>query len=380
MHLKPALFYGGKYAFFRPFHSIGEIMSVKFPHIGKRIRPLLLAAGITSILLAADPCIVEKLYGDNEPGAPSSEPVDAQNPQLKNLVARLQDKDAYERQRAAITLGNLGNPGAVEPLIRALKDDDLFVRNFAARSLGDLGDRRAVDPLIEAMGDANLLVRRSAVEALGRLGDSKAVEPLIKAANNGSDILRRAAIEALGRLGDARGIGPLIEALQDKDFYIRDGASIALTNIGDPAIPELVQSLPNWTAGPAAAKILKDLGWQPSTDKERIWTYVAERNGRSLLDDWETAKRVFLDSLKSGNNQEVLNAVYALIGIGRDEMIGELVDVLEEKGGVAIARAYLHSGNDLLQAAARDWSLRNGTEIDVGDQNRAVEWGGLVSS
>jgi HEAT repeat protein len=324
--------------------------------------------------------MVENLYGDDETSVSSSGLVDARNPQLQDLIARLQDKDAYERQRAAITLGNLGDAGAVEPLIRALKDEDLFVRNFAARSLGDLGDIRAVDPLIEAMGDSSLLVRRSAVEALGNIGDSKAVDPLIKAAKNGRDILRRAAVEALGRIGDARGIGTLIEALQGDDSYIRDGASIALANIGDPAIPELVQSLPNWAAGPAAAKILKDLGWQPSTDKERIWTYVAERNGRSLLDDWETAKRVFRDSLKSGNNQEVLSAVYALIGIGRDEMTGELVNTLQEKGTVTIAEAYMNCGNDVLRNAARDWALRSGTEIDTGDQNRVVEWGGFLSS
>jgi len=207
----------------------------------------------------------------------------AQNPKLQETLKRLHSSEVYERQRAAIELGNLNDPGGVTALIEALKDEDDFVRNFAARSLGELEDSRAVDPLISAMEDKNLLVRRSAAESLGFIGDSKAVASLMEAARNGNDILRRAAIEALGRIGDPGAVGILTETLKDGDVFLQNGAAAALGDIGEPAVPQLVEKLGDWLAGPFIAGILENLKWQPSTDEERVWLYIASRDIKSIL-------------------------------------------------------------------------------------------------
>ena len=61
-------------------------------------------------------------------------------------------------------------------------------------------------------------------------------------------------------------------------------------------------------------------------------------------------------------------------------MVGELVHVLQEKGTVTIAKAYMNCGNDILRDAAHAWTLKNGADIDTGAQNLIVEWGGMVSS
>ncbi|MBN2242600.1 MAG: HEAT repeat domain-containing protein [Acidobacteria bacterium] len=354
-------------------------MFAKFLKPLKRTRGLLLAAWIACILPAANQSSVEHVYGHEGTGLSSEALADGRTPQLQNLVARLQEGDSYERQRAAIALGNLDDAAAVGPLIGALKDEDPFVRNFAARSLGDLGDGRAADALIRAMDDENLLVRRSAAEALGRIGDAEAVDALIEAAKDGNAIFRRSAIEALGRIGDAKAVEPLIEALRDEDMYIRNGAAYSLTRIGQPALPWLVGALRDWALGPRIPEILRELDWQPSSDEERVWVMVAERNRQALAENWDTARRVFMDSLKSGDNRDVQNAVFALIRIGRDETIGELVQVLQEKGTFAIAEVYLNCGNDILRDAARDWALKNGAGIEIGDSGLVIEWGGLAS-
>ncbi|MEJ2245007.1 MAG: HEAT repeat domain-containing protein [Acidobacteriota bacterium] len=355
-------------------------MFKKLSKPGKTKGICILTSCIGLILLSSSRMVVEDVYGNDDAAVSALEIDNTRDRQFQDQLARLHDTDAYERQRAAIALGNLGNTEAVEPLMNALEDEDDFVRNFAARSLGDLGDSRAVDSLIQAMNDESLLVRRSAVIALGNLGSSKAVDSLIKTVENENDIVRRAAIEALGNLGDARGVGILIEALRDEDIYIRNGSEEALIHVGTAALPELVNVLCDWTLGPGILEILNKMEWQPSSAEERIWVYVAERDRQSLLDNWDTAKKVLIDDMAGAGNLEIENAVFALIGIGKDETVDDLVGILGKKGTAAMAKAFHTSGNPALIEAAQNWSIQNSVELDSGDDNPVVEWGEMKSS
>ena len=57
-------------------------------------------------------------------------------------------------------------------------DDNEGTRWKAAESLGRLGDPRAVQPLIDTLWDDDARVRLKAAWALGMLGDPKALGPL----------------------------------------------------------------------------------------------------------------------------------------------------------------------------------------------------------
>jgi HEAT repeat protein len=301
--------------------------------------------------------------------------------QIKDLIHKLQDGDVDERQRAAIALGTEKNPSAVEPLIKALSDEDEFVRDFAVKALGNIGDPRALAPLIAALSDENVLVRRSAATALGNLGDPKALEPLLDALKSGQYMVRRAAARALGTLGDPGAIDALIGALGDDDPYIRNSAVVALARIGQPALPKLIDALGNWTIGPYAAEALGNQGWKPSSDQERIRFDVARRNKQALLDNWQTARKVLMEDANGENSILAQNAVFALIGIGRDEIIEELVRILDEKGNAVMAKAYQNCGNGSLLEAARAWAAKHGEEqIGQQDEGVLVEWGGMNSS
>ncbi len=118
------------------------------------------------------------------------------------LSKRLLSRDRQVRQNAAAMLGDLGDPRAVEPLIKALGDYNNGVREAATEALPKFGEH-AVRPLIEALWDANKDVRRAATEALVRLGDPRATEPLIKLLGDKDNRIRKAAINALVRLGAA---------------------------------------------------------------------------------------------------------------------------------------------------------------------------------
>ena len=319
-------------------------------------------------------------YMPDDVSVGASESGNVQSSKFQDLLKRIRNSDEYERQRAAIELGNLGDPRAVPILIEALKDQDDFVRNFAARSLGNLKDSRAVDPLIAAIEDKNLLVRRSAVESLGFIGDKKAVDPLIEATRSGDDIVRRAAVEALGRIGDPNVTEYLIAMLREDDIYMQNGAADALAAIGQTTIPQLVPELSDWMIGPRILEILKRFEWQPSTDEERIWFYVASRDRQSILKDWNMASKVLIGNLGQRDDKRIEDSVFALIGIGQDESIEELLKIIKENGTQAIAKAYVDSGNDILVKAAQEWAQQNGSEIQAGGKQPGVQWGAMKSS
>src|SRR5688500_12614458 len=64
------------------------------------------------------------------------------------------EPDPSVRAQAARTLGALGDPAAIDPLIAALEDADP-VRLAAAAALGRLGDRRAAPALLREIQHAS---------------------------------------------------------------------------------------------------------------------------------------------------------------------------------------------------------------------------------
>jgi len=66
---------------------------------------------------------------------------------LAHFIRMLSDDDENSRWKAAESLGRIGDPGAVEPLIDTLWDEDSRVRLKAAWALGQIGDTRATGPL-----------------------------------------------------------------------------------------------------------------------------------------------------------------------------------------------------------------------------------------
>jgi HEAT repeat protein len=175
---------------------------------------------------------------------------------VKPLIAALKDENAEVRQAAAEALGEIGDPHAVEPLIAVLKDENAEVRQAAAEALGEIGDSHVVEPLIASLGDKDINVRRAATDALVEIGQS--VQPLISALGDELSAVCEAVARALGEIGDPRAVQPLIGALgqssfvhraafgkhRDPDAIVRRAAAEALGKIGDPrAVQPLIGAL-----------------------------------------------------------------------------------------------------------------------------------------
>jgi HEAT repeat protein len=99
----------------------------------------------------------------------------AVDPLLRLLAA----SDPHVRASAATALGKIGSTDAL-PRLRelALNDEEPFVRSWAIGALGELRDPADVELVLPMLLDRSLRVRASAALALGRLGDPRAVEPL----------------------------------------------------------------------------------------------------------------------------------------------------------------------------------------------------------
>jgi HEAT repeat protein len=186
---------------------------------------------------------------------------------VDGLIEALRSDDGLTRQRAALALGDLGGPGAAEPLIRALGDPMTAVREAAADSLAMLGSA-AVGPLVELLenpeasgryedpgapgGTATVtgpggqtweietrrdLRRVYAAAILGEIADPAAVKPLVGALRDASDDLRCQASGALAKFG-SEAVEPLTALLIEPDPEVRIVAAGVLGDSGDPAAVE----------------------------------------------------------------------------------------------------------------------------------------------
>ncbi|ODS30640.1 MAG: heat repeat-containing PBS lyase [Candidatus Scalindua rubra] len=325
---------------------------------------------------------------------------------VEPLIAALKDENYGVRARAAKALGNIGDSQAVEPLTVALKDDDWFVRSQAAEALGNIGDRRAVEPLITALKDDDNFVRKETAIALAKIGDSRAVEPLIAVLKDDNVYVRSESLRALAKIGDSRAVEPLIAALNDTDRYVQmkkitsledlivvrngdgkdDDRNIrmevvrvvvrALVRIGDKrVIAALVQALRDWYAGGVIASALEKLNWQPQSIENKVHYLVAKRDRYKLMQMWDRSKQILLKDIESNEYKVIENSLYAFIGIGKKEIIKDLITTLNREGTKTMAEAYLNCGNKELDDAARDWARRHGYSISTGPGAHPVGWG-----
>ncbi len=201
---------------------------------------------------------------------------------LSELVKGLKHEDWLVRLHTVEALGKMKSAKAVEPLLYMMFNDrDSAVRVDAARSLGEIGDPRAVQFLITVMADAD--IRPKAIEALGRIGDRRAV-PVLVGVITGADRPRNsrpvhgcgdrydedmaameAAVRALASIREEATIPTLIAALQNT--LIREEAATALVACGQPAIPSLREVLKKERDENIlyhAKEALSQLGWRPN--------------------------------------------------------------------------------------------------------------------
>ena len=152
----------------------------------------------------------------------------------------------YEREYAASDLlsaiEKMG-AAAVEPLIEALRDKEGTVRKFAAILLGKLGDPRAIEPLSITLYDMHHEVGKVSAEALAHFG-APALDVLVEALSHPEMWIRIHAIQALAMIRNPRVAPILLQMLKDPEREVRKQVIQSLGELKDrralPALQEIV--------------------------------------------------------------------------------------------------------------------------------------------
>jgi len=108
---------------------------------------------------------------------------------------------------AAAALGNFKEDSRVlEALIEGVDDRELLTREASIQSLGKIGNPKAVQPLLRVLSDKSVTIRLSAVKSLEQIGDPQAIPYLKRMTENESDpVVRSEAVAALGNFRQGKG-------------------------------------------------------------------------------------------------------------------------------------------------------------------------------
>jgi len=134
---------------------------------------------------------------------------------------------------------------SVNEWTKHLNDDDPGKRLEAVKSLGDSGQPEAIEYLIQATGDPSDAVKIKAIDYLGKLRATDATQVLVQKLfmREVEQQVKQRILVALGRMGDVKAAQPISEFLvRDVDPAMRGTAVFALGEIGDATtIPRLEQ-------------------------------------------------------------------------------------------------------------------------------------------
>jgi len=330
---------------------------------------------------------------------------------IEPLLESASDANADVRIKTIKALAKIDDPRAVQPLVNALKDYQPSVRLAAASSLKEINDPRAEKALKESLSDFDVDVRMEVRNSLlakswepateveqahyciakrdwlmcEKIG-KPAIKPLLLELKQNESPYQVEAARVLGEIRDPSTIQPLIDAIastqwMDDEFKrnsIIDSSSRALKKFGIQAAPALKDTLTQWYISEYTVDILDGIGWKPRTNDEEIHYLVAKRAHGDLQALWVDTKKVLLKDIDSKDPERISNALYAFIGMGREEVINDLLKLLDNHGTVQIAEAYLNSGNDVLINGAKNWTANRGLVVNqYSNGNSPVEWGKL---
>lgn len=169
-------------------------------------------------------------------------------PSREYLVRQLLDIDPDVRAEAACALGQLGDDGAVRPLLDNLRGDpEGEVRIQAVTALGRIGTRQTVDPLIECLRrggypeldshdddldySASCEIQERALKALGEIADQRAFAPIAKFLENEDvDDLQETGFRVLAHLHHDRATEFLLKQIREGSPRVRRGAARILAD------------------------------------------------------------------------------------------------------------------------------------------------------
>lgn len=143
------------------------------------------------------------------------------NPQaIDALIEKLNDEDEYIRMGVAEYLAKTGNPQAIETV---LNHEDVCVSYPAEQALKDISEVN-IHGWLNALRNGDSDIRLAAVAALGKIGNPHAIEDLMRALKDNDRWVRTGAAWGLGRIGNLECFEKLIGEpeidIYNADFFL----------------------------------------------------------------------------------------------------------------------------------------------------------------
>lgn len=169
-------------------------------------------------------------------GRPAVEPLVktmmGQNLDAKRLVeGNMEILAGALESNAAKVLGDIGDPAAVEPLLKMVKKveswetetNKMLTITRLITALGSIGDPRGLPVAVKYLSKEFWDVRTICADTINKISDRSAIKELLKHASSGEHPKTRAPlIEAIGNLGTAEQLPALREiAAQQKDLTVQ---------------------------------------------------------------------------------------------------------------------------------------------------------------
>ena len=150
---------------------------------------------------------------------------------IPSIQPLLRDPDPDMRIFMSDILGCTGSRQAVPLLCEAmLKDPEVNVRYQAAVSLGTLAYPEAVDALRQAMHDEEW-VQFSVVEALTKIRADSTISALVQSLSSCSDLVASIIIDALGEMANIKAVPLLFKSLEKTSAPLRHKTVKAIVQI-----------------------------------------------------------------------------------------------------------------------------------------------------
>ena len=137
-------------------------------------------------------------------------------PAVQHQITLLASKSPLDRQKAAMQLGKLGHPDAVEPLIEQLwNEHDKVVRSNIILALEYLKDDRAVKPLLQMLRSEFEPIRgKQMLRVIIRLAGASVAPQLLQVLNAHRNVaVQREIVDLLGDIRLQEAIDPLLNLL-----------------------------------------------------------------------------------------------------------------------------------------------------------------------
>ncbi len=213
---------------------------------------------------------------------------------LDGFASLASDDDPEVRGRTASALGSRGSL-AIPILVSLLDDPDDRVQMEAISSLGDIGDPMAIEPLMPLLEDGAPETVRQVLAAFAKIGDQRAFGPVIARVFDVDDGIRANAVAAAGGIGDPRALEPLLMCISDDSERVRANSAWSLGRLGVPdPIPALTKLSDSADSDDVRACAVSALGSIAAScaevfpdDSRQALEYVID-----VLDDPEERSRV----------------------------------------------------------------------------------------